>query len=118
MAAEEVQRSAESGTAVAFRTILVVYGVAIFLSAALLFAVQPIFTKLVLPRLGGSAAVWSVAVVFFQTVLLAGYAYAHFLTRYVPDAICRGGARRRDARGDPGVASRHRRRLGPSADRE
>ena len=52
-----------------------------------MFAVQPIFTKLVLPRLGGSAAVWSVAVVFFQTVLLAGYAYAHFLTRYVPTRV-------------------------------
>ncbi len=78
------RRARESGTAVAFRTILVVYAVAIFVSAALLFAVQPIFTKMVLPRLGGSAAVWSVAMVFFQTVLLAGYAYAHLLTRYVP----------------------------------
>ena len=57
---------------------------AIFVSAALLFAVQPIFTKMVLPKLGGSAAVWSVAMVFFQAVLLAGYAYAHLLTRYVP----------------------------------
>src|SRR5207302_2717064 len=55
---------------------------AIFLSAALLFAVQPMFTKMVLPRLGGAAAVWSVAMVFFQTALLAGYAYAHLLTRF------------------------------------
>ena len=84
MAAEDVEKSADGSTAVAFRTILVVYGVAIFLSAALLFAVQPIFTKMVLPKLGGSAAVWSVAMVFFQAVLLAGYAYAHLLTRYVP----------------------------------
>jgi SAM-dependent methyltransferase len=57
---------------------------AIFISAALLFAVQPMFTKMVLPRLGGAAAVWSVAMVFFQTTLLAGYAYAHLLTRMAP----------------------------------
>jgi hypothetical protein len=43
--------------------------------------VQPMFAKMVLPRLGGTPAVWSVAMVFFQTALLAGYAYAHFITR-------------------------------------
>jgi SAM-dependent methyltransferase len=42
------------------------------------------FTKMVLPRLGGAASVWSVAMVFFQTTLLAGYAYAHLLTRFAP----------------------------------
>ena len=42
------------------------------------------FTKMVLPRLGGAASVWSVAMVFFQTTLLAGYAYAHLLTRLQP----------------------------------
>jgi hypothetical protein len=52
----------------------------LFVSAFLLFSVQPFFAKLVLPRLGGSPAVWSVAMVFFQSVLLAGYGYAHFLT--------------------------------------
>ena len=61
---------------------LAVFGTAIFLSAALLFAVQPMFTKMVLPQLGGSPSVWSVAIVFFQAVLLAGYAYAHLLTRH------------------------------------
>jgi hypothetical protein len=64
--------------------LLRVYAAAIFLSAALLFAVQPMFTKMVLPRLGGSPSVWSVAMVFFQAVLLAGYAYAHALTSYLP----------------------------------
>jgi hypothetical protein len=64
--------------------LLPVYGATIFLSAALLFAVQPMFTKMVLPRLGGSPAVWSVAMVFFQALLLAGYAYAHVLTRFLP----------------------------------
>src|SRR4051794_8931303 len=61
------------------RLILIVYTAAIFTSALLLFSVQPLFTKMVLPRLGGSPAVWSVAMVFFQSLLLAGYAYAHFL---------------------------------------
>lgn len=57
---------------------------AIFASAALLFTVEPMFTKMVLPRLGGSAAVWTTATVFFQSMLLAGYVYAHLLTKFVP----------------------------------
>jgi hypothetical protein len=73
------------------RLVLIVYTAAIFVSALLLFSVQPLFTKMVLPRLGGSPAVWSVAMVFFQTLLLAGYAYAHYLTRIrsrvIPAAI-------------------------------
>src|SRR5216684_6829481 len=56
------------------RLVLVVYTAAIFVSALLLFSVQPLFTKMVLPRLGGSPAVWSVAMVFFQSLLLGGYA--------------------------------------------
>src|SRR5438270_537737 len=66
------------------RMLLVTLTAAIFVSAALLFAVQPMFTKMVLPRLGGAPSVWSVAMVFFQAALLAGYAYAHLLTRYAP----------------------------------
>ena len=62
--------------------ILPVTAFTIFLSAFLLFSVQPFFAKMVLPRLGGTPAVWSVAMVFFQTVLLAGYGYAHVLSRY------------------------------------
>ena len=58
-----------------------------FLSATLLFSVQPMFTKMVLPVLGGSAATWSIAMVFFQAVLLIGYAYAHLITRYVSFGI-------------------------------
>src|SRR5436853_3452102 len=73
------------------RLILVVYTLAIFVSALLLFSVQPLFTKMVLPRLGGSPAVWSVAMVFFQSLLLGGYAYAHFLmqleNRKIPVAV-------------------------------
>jgi hypothetical protein len=73
------------------KLVLLVYTAAIFTSALLLFSVQPLFTKMVLPRLGGSPAVWSVAMVFFQSLLLAGYAYAHFLmqirSRIVPVVV-------------------------------
>jgi hypothetical protein len=61
--------------------LLLVFTGAVFTSALLLFAVQPMFTRMVLPRLGGSPSVWSVAMVFFQSMLLAGYAYAHVLMR-------------------------------------
>ncbi|MEA3106687.1 MAG: hypothetical protein QOI88_1292, partial [Gammaproteobacteria bacterium] len=57
------------------------FATTLFLSAFLLFLVQPMFTKLVLPRLGGAPTVWSVAMVFFQIALLAGYAYAHLVIR-------------------------------------
>jgi hypothetical protein len=57
-----------------------------FLSAFLLFSIQPLFAKMVLPVLGGSSSVWAVALLFFQAALLAGYAYAHLLTSRVrPD---------------------------------
>ena len=73
------------------RLVLATYTAAIFVSALLLFSVQPLFTKMVLPRLGGSPAVWSVAMVFFQSLLLAGYAYAHLLmqikNRAIPVAV-------------------------------
>ena len=58
-----------------------VYLIAIFLGASLVFSVQPMFAKMVLPIVGGSAAVWNVALVFFQGALLAGYAYAHYLQK-------------------------------------
>src|SRR4029077_3865142 len=57
-----------------------------FLSALLLFSVQPMFAKMVLPVLGGSPSVWAVAIFFFQAALLAGYCYAHFLIAQVPVA--------------------------------
>jgi len=73
-----------------FRLLLATFTAAIFLSAALLFAVQPLFAKMVLPKLGGTPAVWSVAMVFFQAMLLAGYAYAHALTKFVPGRVSVG----------------------------
>lgn len=59
--------------------LLAVFASSLFLSALLLFAVQPMFARTILPVLGGSPAVWSVAMCFFQVALLAGYAYAHLL---------------------------------------
>ena len=57
------------------------YGATIALSAFLLFLVQPIIAKQILPWFGGSAAVWTTCMVFFQCILLAGYFYSDFLTR-------------------------------------
>ncbi len=63
------------------RGVLPLYATTLFLSALLMFAVQPMFTRMVLPLLGGSPGVWNTAMVFFQAALLAGYAYAHVTTR-------------------------------------
>lgn len=71
----------QGGMPLALRLAPALYAVTLCASALLLFAIQPMFTKMVLPRLGGSPSVWSVAMVFFQTALLAGYAYAHWLMR-------------------------------------
>ncbi len=60
------------------------YAATIFLSSFLLFLVQPIIAKQILPWFGGSAAVWTTCLVFFQCVLLAGYAYADLTTRLGP----------------------------------
>ena len=61
------------------------FTLATFLGAALLFLVQPIVARMALPLLGGSPAVWNTCMVFFQVVLLAGYAYAHLLeSRWSP----------------------------------
>jgi len=59
------------------------FAAAIFVNAFLLFLLQPMFAKMALPHLGGSAAVWTSCVLFFQTALLAGYLYAHWLASRV-----------------------------------
>ncbi|HEV2279274.1 MAG TPA: fused MFS/spermidine synthase [Acidobacteriaceae bacterium] len=70
----------------------ILYGAAIFLGAFLLFAVEPMAAKRLLPALGGSSAVWITCLVFFQTALLLGYAYAHALTKLrVPGAPFKPG---------------------------
>ena len=67
--------------------VLTIFSTTLFVSAFLLFSIQPFFTKMVLPRLGGSPGVWSVAMVFFQAMLLGGYVYAHLLSRYLTPKI-------------------------------
>ena len=57
------------------------YALVVFLSAFLLFLLEPMTAKRLLPALGGSAAVWTTCLVFFQTALLAGYFYAHQLLK-------------------------------------
>jgi hypothetical protein len=69
------------GNVSAVRFVPALFAATLFTSALLLFAVQPMFTKMVLPSLGGATSVWSVAMVFFQAALLIGYAYAHLLAR-------------------------------------
>jgi spermidine synthase len=61
--------------------VLALFTITVFISAVLLFAVQPMFAKMVLPLLGGTPAVWNTCMVFFQATLLAGYAYAHVTAR-------------------------------------
>jgi hypothetical protein len=58
------------------------FGLTIFVSAVLLFSVQPLVAKMLLPLLGGTPAVWNTCMVFFQAVLLAGYAYALVVSRW------------------------------------
>jgi hypothetical protein len=63
--------------------IRVLFAVALFVSAMLLFAVQPMIAKMILPLLGGTPAVWNTCLVFFQATLLLGYLYAHGLVKWM-----------------------------------
>ncbi len=62
---------------------LLVFALTLFCSATLLFMVQPLAGKMILPLLGGAPEVWNTCMVFFQATLLAGYAYAHASTKYL-----------------------------------
>ena len=72
------------------RRVVVLYSATLAVSAGLVFMLQPMFARFVLPLLGGTPAVWTTAMLFFQTVLLLAYLYAHWSTR-------RLGARRQAA---------------------
>jgi hypothetical protein len=67
-----------------YRALLPVFAATLFTSAFLIFAVQPMASKMLLPLLGGSPSVWNTAMVFFQAMLLAGYGYAHFVAKVLP----------------------------------
>lgn len=64
--------------------VLVLFTTALFVGASLVFLVQPLAARMVLPLFGGSQAVWTTSMLFFQAVLLLGYAYAHVSTKRVP----------------------------------
>ena len=66
---------------------MLLYALTILVSAFLLFQVQPVIAKIILPWFGGSAAVWTVCLLFFQMVLLLGYLYAHALVRYLKPRV-------------------------------
>jgi SAM-dependent methyltransferase len=63
--------------------VLLAFALTLFTSATLLFLVQPMIGKMILPLLGGTPEVWNTCMVFFQAMLLAGYAYAHATTRWL-----------------------------------
>jgi SAM-dependent methyltransferase len=63
--------------------LVTVFSLSIFVNAGLLFSIQPLFTKMVLPLLGGTSAVWNTCLLFFQAVLLGGYLYAHVTSKYL-----------------------------------
>src|SRR5438132_2406332 len=66
-----------------YPVMLGLYALTLFVSATLLFLVQPMVGKMILPYLGGTPAVWNTCMVFFQALLLAGYSYAHLTTSWL-----------------------------------
>lgn len=76
---------ATSATAYRYRAhVAPMFAITMFVGASLLFWIQPMFGKMVLPMLGGAPNVWIAAMLFFQTMLLGGYGYAHLVARFVP----------------------------------
>ena len=65
------------------RGLAFVYAATIFVSAFLLFQIQPMISKAILPWFGGTPAVWTICLLFFQSLLFAGYAYAHFTNAWL-----------------------------------
>jgi len=61
-------------------SLIVIFAGTLFISATLMFVLQPLFGKILLPLLGGSPAVWNTCMVFYQTILFLGYLYAHYLS--------------------------------------
>lgn len=61
-------------------SLILLFAATLFTSATLMFSLQPMFGKLILPKLGGTPAVWNTCMVFYQSILFLGYMYAHFLS--------------------------------------
>ncbi len=64
-------------------SIILLFAITLFISASLMFIVQPMFGKTLLPLLGGSPAVWNTCMVFYQTLLFLGYLYAHYIATHI-----------------------------------
>src|SRR5262249_22659545 len=75
--AEQSESTASKGV------LALVYALTIFTSAFLLFQIQPMISKAILPWFGGTPAVWTICLLFFQSLLFAGYAYAHFTNAWL-----------------------------------
>ena len=84
-ASETLPAAAESSVRSYGRSsaLVALFGGTLFVSAFLMFLVEPMIARMILPLLGGAPAVWNTCLVFFQSMLLAGYAYAHLATRYL-----------------------------------
>jgi hypothetical protein len=76
-------RTAVAAVPRALSVAVVLFATTAFMASGLLFVVEPMYARLVLPRLGGSPSVWNVCVLFFQTMLLLGYLYAHLSTKWL-----------------------------------
>ena len=90
-------------------TIVALFSATLFLSAGLVFLVQPMYAKFILPLFGSTPAIWNASMLFFQTTLLAGYLYAHESTR-------RLGVRRQDCPARRGAPARCAALTGPRAE--
>jgi hypothetical protein len=75
------QNSALPGNGTKWVSPNLIFGATIVISAFLLFQIEPMISKFILPWFGGGPAVWTAAMLFFQVLLLGGYAYAHFLSK-------------------------------------
>src|SRR5689334_23238 len=82
-----VRAAGTSHSWTATRALVPLFAATLFLSSFLMFTVEPMVARQMLPVLGGVPMVWNGCVVFFQAVLLAGYGSAHVLTRRVPAAL-------------------------------
>ena len=85
---ESMMNPSASGAATAVdRRSVVLFALTVFVSAYLLFQVQPLISKFILPWFGGSPSVWTAAMLFFQCVLFGGYVYAHLVSHYASPRV-------------------------------
>jgi hypothetical protein len=84
---ESMNPTATGATIAVDRRSVVLFALTVFVSAYLLFQVQPLISKFILPWFGGSPSVWTAAMLFFQCVLFGGYVYAHLVSHYASPRV-------------------------------